>query len=142
LLQVEIENRGYDQLPVGPEAFLLETDLGAHSAHLFTEEIPGQLPASALRNGQNAKGWIAFEVAPRLTRGYLTVNQDYVRRYGTRVPRVQFVQRSIGPGVAENGTYYGEISDATGRPKDVYVHGYARKDGTYVQGHYRSRPRR
>lgn len=28
------------------------------------------------------------------------------------------------------------------RPKDVYVRGYTRKDGTYVQPYYRSRPRR
>jgi hypothetical protein len=46
------------------------------------------------------------------------------------------------PFVAENGSYYGEISDLTGRPKTVHVRGYYRKDGTYVQGHYRSRPRR
>lgn len=30
----------------------------------------------------------------------------------------------------------------TAPPKDVYVQGYYRKDGTYVRGHYRSRPRR
>ena len=45
-------------------------------------------------------------------------------------------------GVAENGSYYGETSKATGRPKTVRVKGYYRKDGTYVRGHYRSRPRR
>lgn len=44
-------------------------------------------------------------------------------------------------GVAENGSYYGEISEATGRPKTVRVRGYYRKDGTYVRGHYRSKPR-
>jgi len=47
----------------------------------------------------------------------------------------------LSPGVAENGSYYGEISPATGRPKTVYVRGYYRKDGTYVRSHYRSRPR-
>jgi len=45
------------------------------------------------------------------------------------------------PLVAENGSYYGEISTQTGRPKTVHVRGYFRKDGTYVRGHYRSRPR-
>lgn len=44
--------------------------------------------------------------------------------------------------VAENGSYYGQISDNTGRPKTVYVRGYYRRDGTYVRSHYRSRPRR
>ncbi len=46
------------------------------------------------------------------------------------------------PRVAENGSYYGETSENTGRPKVVHVRGYYRKDGTYVRGHYRSRPRR
>jgi len=40
---------------------------------------------------------------------------------------------------AENGTCYGDISIATGKPKTVRVKGYYRKDGTYVRGHYRSK---
>jgi hypothetical protein len=44
-------------------------------------------------------------------------------------------------GCAENGSCYGDISPATLRPKTVSVRGYFRKDGTYVRGHYRSRPR-
>jgi len=44
--------------------------------------------------------------------------------------------------VAENGSYYGEISRNTGRPKTVHVKGHYRKDGVYVRGHYRSKPRR
>jgi len=47
----------------------------------------------------------------------------------------------IVPRVAENGSQYGETSLETGRPKVVHVGGYYRKDGTYVRGHYRSRPR-
>src|SRR5262245_24032752 len=43
---------------------------------------------------------------------------------------------------AENGSYYGEISPTTGRPKTVHVRGYYRNDGTYVRSHYRSAPRR
>lgn len=46
------------------------------------------------------------------------------------------------PRVAKNGSYYGEISKPTGRPKTIYVRGYYKKDGTYVRSHYRSRPRR
>lgn len=42
-------------------------------------------------------------------------------------------------GCAENGSCYGDVSAATGRPKTVAVKGYFRKDGTYVRGHYRSR---
>ncbi len=51
-------------------------------------------------------------------------------------------QAYSNPMIAENGSYYSEISQNTGRPKTVYVHGYYRKDGTYVSAHYRSRPRR
>lgn len=45
-----------------------------------------------------------------------------------------------GPACAENGSCYGDIA-ATGRPKTVHVGGYFRKDGTYVRGHYRSKPK-
>ena len=43
---------------------------------------------------------------------------------------------------AENGSCYGDISSLTGRPKTVAVKGYYRKDGTYVRGHYRSKPKK
>jgi len=49
---------------------------------------------------------------------------------------------SYNPPVAENGSYYGEISERTGRPKTVHISGYYRRDGTYVREHYRSSPRR
>jgi len=42
-------------------------------------------------------------------------------------------------GIAENGSYYGELN-ANGVPKTVHVNGYYRRDGTYVRGHYRSAP--
>lgn len=44
-------------------------------------------------------------------------------------------------GCAENGSCYGDISELTGNPKTVHVGGYYRRDGTYVRGHYRSKPR-
>lgn len=43
------------------------------------------------------------------------------------------------PFVAENGSYYGEISTRTYLPKTTYVRSYFRKDGTYVRSHFRSR---
>jgi endonuclease YncB( thermonuclease family) len=58
------------------------------------------------------------------------------------VPSYVPPQVEYKPPVAENGSYYGQISEATGRPKTVHVEGYYRRDGTYVRGHYRSRPRR
>ncbi len=46
------------------------------------------------------------------------------------------------PFIAENGSYRGQISERTNRLKNTYVHGYKRKDGTYVRGHYRSKKRK
>lgn len=72
--------------------------------------------------------------------GYRTFGSSYrslslpksysYQRYGTRLP------------IAENDSYYGQISETTGRPKTVHVRGYYRKDGTYVRSHYRSPPRK
>jgi hypothetical protein len=42
---------------------------------------------------------------------------------------------------AENGSYYGQ-PNVMGVPKTVHVSGYYCKDGTYVRGHYRSKPKR
>jgi outer membrane protein assembly factor BamE (lipoprotein component of BamABCDE complex) len=55
---------------------------------------------------------------------------EYITRF--RVP-------TTFPGVAENGSYYGEISKITGLPRTIYVHSYFRRDGTYVRSHFRSR---
>jgi hypothetical protein len=49
--------------------------------------------------------------------------------------------QSVIRSCAENGSCYGDISAGTGRPKTVPVRGYYRKDGTYVRGYYRSKPR-
>lgn len=46
------------------------------------------------------------------------------------------------PAIAENGDRRGVDNDFDGRPEPVYVRGYFRKDGTYVRGHYRAKPRR
>ena len=49
-------------------------------------------------------------------------------------------QSYIGtPGCGENGSCYGDLN-AYGAPKEVFVEGYYRGDGTYVRSHYRSRP--
>ena len=64
-----------------------------------------------------------------------------------KLPRVERVQSTVStaggpsfPFVAENASYYGQISQLTGRPKTVFVHNYYRSDGTYVRSHYRSPP--
>ena len=63
------------------------------------------------------------------------------------LPRTERVQSTVRlssgrsfPFVAENGSYYGQISQQTGRPKTVFVHSYYRSDGAYVRSYYRSLP--
>lgn len=77
--------------------------------------------------------------------------RSYTRSNGTvvashfRAPPESYyllVREPVYSNGAENGSYYGQVSDSTGRPKTVYVNGYYRKDGTYVRSHYRSTPRR
>jgi hypothetical protein len=60
----------------------------------------------------------------------------------TTAPEAVPTTLAPAPGCAENGSCYGDISAATGRPKTVPVQGYYRQDGTYVRGHYRSAPSR
>lgn len=43
------------------------------------------------------------------------------------------------PACSESGSCYGDISAKTGLSKTTYVHGYFRRNGTYVRGYYRSR---
>jgi hypothetical protein len=79
------------------------------------------------------------------TPGYVRQDGVYIPSHYREAPgpRGSVISgRSGGLGVVENGSYYGQISEATGRPKTVHVGGYFRKDGTYVRGHYRSKPRR
>ncbi len=41
---------------------------------------------------------------------------------------------------AQDGSYFGEIGANAERPKVVFVNGYLRKGGTYIESHYRSLP--
>lgn len=68
--------------------------------------------------------------------------EDVKRVAVTRLERTVPAPTPPSYGCAENGSCYGDISSSTGRPKTVSVSGYHRKDGTYVRGHYRSRPRK
>jgi len=74
---------------------------------------------------------------------YYRADGTYVRSHWRSAPEPgnTLSDKSIGTGagVAENGSYYGQISHTTGLPKTTYVNGYYRSNGTYVRGHYRSR---
>ncbi len=50
------------------------------------------------------------------------------------------VPQVFQPGAGDSSSRFGDISEATGRPKTVYVSGYTRGDGTYVRSHWRSPP--
>lgn len=70
-----------------------------------------------------------------------TVRKTYFRSFPSPTASSKLPSLNVSPGVAENGSYYGE-SNKYGVPKTVYVNGYYRSDGTYVRGHYRSAPHR
>lgn len=83
--------------------------------------------------------------------GYFRKDGTYIRSHYRSLPQGSIAIRGppllsdsfrFQPNVAETGSYYGEISKLTGRPKTVHVRGYYRKDGTYVRSHHRSKPRR
>jgi hypothetical protein len=46
---------------------------------------------------------------------------------------------AIEPACSETGSCYGDISTTTGLPRDTYVRGYTRANGTYVGSYYRSK---
>lgn len=83
-------------------------------------------------------------------KGYYRKDGTYVQSYyrslpGNKAPPNRYLSvypESYSNGTAENNSYYGQISEITGRPKTVHVRGYYRKDGTYVRGHYQSSPKR
>ena len=68
------------------------------------------------------------------------ISPDQISNY--RNYKVADYYGNYHPFIAENGSYYGQISEYTSRPKTVYVRSYFRRDGTYVRSHFRSRPRR
>jgi endonuclease YncB( thermonuclease family) len=73
---------------------------------------------------------------------YSSTSDKPARSYGSTSYFPPSIAPATKPIVAENGSYYGEISERTGRPKTVYVRNYTRSDGTYVRSHFRSAPRR
>lgn len=62
----------------------------------------------------------------------------YTYEYVATPPAAIYDNYYSPPFVAENGSYYGEISARTGLPRTNYVRGYYRADGTYVRSYYRS----
>lgn len=88
---------------------------------------------SALEDAANAADAAANEVAataPATT--YQSTNAT---------PTYSYVPPAAGASSTkcESLGCYGQISAVTGLPRTTYVHGYTRKDGTYVRPYYRSR---
>jgi hypothetical protein len=116
------------------------------SSRLTPDEQAQVAQAAHARNFSACRYGYATCDSPRLT----SEEQAQVGANRTVTPGAepQVPSRTVTPGaqsqapstgVAENGTYYGELN-ANGVPKTVHVNGYYRKDGTYVRGHYRSAP--
>jgi hypothetical protein len=127
-----------------------------HTGELLWSRSVGGGTLAGLRHGTAAwpqlaeNGSYYGEISPDTGRPKTVFVQGYNRSDGTHVRShyrsaasadlpVTTRATRIGPGVAENGSYYGQISGATGRPKTTHARGYYRRDGTYVRGHYRSR---
>jgi len=54
----------------------------------------------------------------------------------------QYKPTPYKPYAAQNGSYRGEMSKKTYRPKNEYVRPYQHKDGSRVRSHYKSRKNR
>lgn len=110
--------------------------------------LDGRYPAlcnrSLLDESQNTQELTESVRSPQATPISASAVPTAVERSTTSQVQVTSGAPQIAPsvGCAENGSCYGDLSPLTGRPKTVEVHGYYRKDGTYVRGYYRSRPRR
>jgi hypothetical protein len=53
-------------------------------------------------------------------------------------PELQVAGESAPPRCAENGSCFGDVSFETGKPKNFFVAGHYRADGTYVKSSYES----
>ena len=123
---------------------------------LLTPEQQAIVKRAALdRNFSNCRSGLAFAcnqslltpAQQNLLAAPAELQQDVIAQSPAASTPVEPSVRGVPPSglgypCAENGSCYGDISTLTGRPKTVRVQGYYRKDGTYVRGHYRSRPRR
>jgi len=133
---------------------------------MVNNDYVGDAPCSADLDNSGGMGSYTVEAYPPPTSSGLQARTKYLSRWEGLPSRVLFDLRPgysappgsgpavptasgtspaiyrVTPPVAEGGSYYGQISETTGLPKTVHVRGYFRKDGTYVQSHYRSRPRR
>lgn len=119
---------------VSTTVYITKTGKKYHSAgcrYLSKSCIPIDLPAAAQR------GYTPCSVCNPPTS--LAIDQTSPRSPPESEYSKSDSTEHSNPRVAENGSYYGQQSETTGKPKTTYVNGYYRKDGTYVRGHYRSR---
>ena len=99
-----------------------------------TSNTPALIPAAGTQlyySDGSYSGWVIPEVAetPELQFSPMADSP-----YGLFTKRPDY----SAAGVAENGSYYGEISTVNGLPRTHLISGYYRSDGTYVRGYYRS----
>ena len=107
----------------GPPAQILESSIYTEpKTELSSENLQAAFPSfSESSVAVQDVGGVTFEVKPSDPDS--DRDQEYI---GTL-------------GCGENGSCYGDLN-ASGVPKEVFVRGYYRSDGTYVRSHYRSRP--
>ena len=110
--------------------------------HLATVSATAQGSQDSAANFNNCLTGITYRCDPSLLTDAQQAAVTATRQAVPPTSAVREAEKISAPGCAENGSCYGDISEATGRPKTVHVNGYYRRDGTYVRGHYRSRPSR
>jgi hypothetical protein len=90
-------------------------------------------PNTTYSSASTQNGWVKQPTVIRGDLGSVAIQPSVIS------PLPGYVITTPSVGIAQNGSYYGQ-PNSNGIPKTVAVNGYYRKDGTYVQGHYRSAP--
>ena len=120
----------------------LRTCLGGYPAlcdhALLSQEHAEQAKRAEYGKSSNFGKYEASPPAHNYTPPVNVVNQPYTTSYPPPTYNPPQTPPTYNAPCAENGSCYGDLSSITGLPKTVSVHGYYRRDGTYVRGHYRS----
>jgi len=128
-------------ITLGNDKVIGWTDKGELKGHLKAVTVASTSSSSWLASLPTSWWTTApttYVYSPAVTSG--TPDWDFSSLGTTYYPRVPTTIIGGHSFIAENGSYYGQISDLTGRPKTVWVSPYYKADGTYVRSHWRSLP--
>ena len=108
----------------------------------FVTSANGQIPGQPANSRVSGSDWYCVGGYKKSGNACVSIFSSNPATPASASTQSSQTQPTAGaPVCAENNSCYGDISENTGRPKTIHVEGYYRKDGTYVRGHYRSKPR-